>query len=234
MNLRGNPSKYRIYRGFRAKSNNPNLVSRLGLSGGKEREFWYNVTMCYFLADGNMQLGDGNALSWMVTGNPHTAVTINCISVAMPLPPPTGHRPVQQSTLSWKRRRQTAWIRKNTSATCWPSCRSALHMIQRRRSTTCCPGPMDYTISATCNVVYWSLTGRGFESLQARGNKVRACQSKSGLFYALQLDSHGFHPILLKSTHSESNGFLCVYDGLWPELSKMSVRDGLWGYVVVN
>ena len=43
--------------------------------------------MCYFLADGNMQLGDGNALSWMVTGNPHTAVTINCISVAMPLPP---------------------------------------------------------------------------------------------------------------------------------------------------
>ncbi len=56
--------------------------------------------------------------------------------------------------------------------------------------------------------------GRGFESLQARGNKVRICQAKSGLFYAFKLDSHGFHQVLLKSIHSESNGFLCVYDGL--------------------
>ena len=56
--------------------------------------------------------------------------------------------------------------------------------------------------------------------------KDRICQSKSGLFYALKLDSPGFHPVLLKSIHSESNGFLCVYDRLWPELSKMSVRDG--------
>ena len=56
--------------------------------------------------------------------------------------------------------------------------------------------------------------GRGFESLQARGNKVRACQTKSGLFYALKLDFTGYHPILLKSIHSEINGFLCVYDGL--------------------
>ena len=56
--------------------------------------------------------------------------------------------------------------------------------------------------------------GRGFESLQARGNKVRICQAKSGLFYARKLDFAGLHPILLKSIHSESNGFLCVYDGL--------------------
>ena len=56
--------------------------------------------------------------------------------------------------------------------------------------------------------------GRGFESLQARGNKVRICQAKSGLFYALQLDFHGLYPILLKSIHSESDEFLCVYDGL--------------------
>ena len=67
-------------------------------------------------------------------------------------------RPAPRFILSWKRQRQTAWILQNTSATCWPSCRSALHRIARCRSTACCPGLMDYTISATCNVVYWSLT----------------------------------------------------------------------------
>ncbi len=43
------------------KSNNPNFVSKLGLLGGKEREFWYDVTSCYFFGDGNTRLGDGNA-----------------------------------------------------------------------------------------------------------------------------------------------------------------------------
>ena len=56
-----------------------------------------------------------------------------------------------------------------------------------------------------------------------RGLAVRVADD----LHALPCDFFGFNLILLKSIYSESNGFLCVYDGLWPELSKMSVRDGL-------
>ena len=54
--------------------------------------------------------------------------------------------------------------------------------------------------------------GRGFESLQARGYKVRICPAKSGLFYALQLDFLGLYLILLILIHSDTTGYLFTYD----------------------
>ena len=43
----------------------------------------------------------------------------------------TGCRPARRSILSWKQRRPTARIQKNTSATCLPPCRSISPKIRK-------------------------------------------------------------------------------------------------------